>query len=67
MLRARAAALLAFFLATRVAGAQELPRAAVVTDVLVLRGGETLRGTIIEAIVGDHATLRLPDGRTAIV
>lgn len=37
------------------------------TDVVVLRNGGTIRGTFIEVLPGDHLTILLASGQTAIV
>jgi hypothetical protein len=45
-------------------GAAEAPPSPSPTDTVYLKNGETLRGTVVEARFNDHATVRLPDGRS---
>jgi hypothetical protein len=47
--------------------AVDVPRVVVGNDVVYLKGGGLLRGTLIEAIPNDHATLNLGTGQTAVI
>jgi len=48
--------------------AVDVPRLAQVgTDIVYLKGGGMLRGTLIEAIPNDHATLEMATGQTAVI
>src|ERR1019366_1666176 len=51
--------------ATRSPGAH--PGGVLGRDTLILKSGGIMRGTIVELLPDDHATLLLPDGQSAIV
>lgn len=47
--------------------AVNVPRAQVGSDVVYLKGGGMIRGTLVEAIPNDHATVELVNGQSAVI